>query len=385
VPARRRASRGPNRFWGVGPGVWVLPRFRAPCYVAPLTEGAEMLWMMLMGCSMLLGGGDEAGECDLSLEGLGGTTWVMLQAMPDKTERPNPQARIRFEGTGSDVTAKYTVMSVSDVYEYPCTLRTAEDGGTELFCAEEQRVVDWCQAILVADELCTKKALRKMGATGTDEELNKQIIEAKAIVAKYRGTPQWDQFKLNNNSLANKLQGRLYIKVEDRNCRLSVGDFYWTIYNGHGKEDTNPVGQNPFVRGDDDLMFEHCTDGQFMAPLPSAEVPADLSTYARPEFIEKGKPTFYTYLRPEATQKAEDGCTYSMDTYAKWKPLQKGVAVTLGADGALTWQAEHSWDAATIHPYNAKNDVGVFTMIRNKECGGKKERIDVVCDMVIVK
>lgn len=344
-----------------------------------------MLWMWLMGCSLLGGGGDEEQTCDLSLDGLGGSTWVMLHAQPDKTERPNPQARIRFEGSGDDLVAKYTVMSVSDVYDYPCELRENDEGGKELFCAEEQRIEDWCQALLVADELCTKKVLRKMGAKGTDEELNAKIITAKETVRKYRDTPQWAQFKLNNNSLANKLQGRLYVSVEERNCRLSVGDFYWTIFNGRAKEDTNPVGQNPFVKGDDDLMFEHCTDGQFMAPLPSAEVPADLSAYARPENLEKGKPTFYTYLRPEATQKAEEGCTYSMDTYAKWKPLNKGVAITPGADGSLTWQAEQTWTDVNVHPFNAQNDVGIFTMVRYKECGGKKEKIDVVCDMAVVK
>jgi hypothetical protein len=164
-----------------------------------------------------------------------------------------------------------------------------------------------------------------------------------------------------------------------------VGDFYWTIFNGRAKEDTNPVGQNPFVRGDDKLMFEHCTDGDFMATLPTAEVPADLSTYQRPQSLEKGKPTFYTYLRPEATQKAEEGCKYSFDSYANWLPSQSGVEVKPGEDGALTWQTEYTWTGENVHPFNAKNDVGVLTMVRWKDCGGKKEKIDTVCNMTVVK
>ena len=343
-----------------------------------------MFWMWLMGCS-LLAGGDEGPSCDLKLDGLGGSTWVMLQAQPDQTERKNPQARVRFEGSGDDLVAKYTVMSVSDIYEYPCTIQESEEEGQELFCAEEQRIVDWCQAILVADELCTKKVLRKMGAEGTDEELNAKIIEAKKIVNKYRDTPQWKQFKLNNNSLANKLQGRLYVGVDERKCRLSVGDFYWTIFNGRAKEDTNPVGQNPFVRGDDKLMFEHCNDGDFMATLPSAEVPADLGSYQRPPSLPVDKPTFYTYLRPEATQKAEEGCSYSFDSYANWLPDQSGTEVKPGDDGALTWQAEYTWTNANVHPFNAQNNVGVYTMVRWKECEGKKEKIDTVCNMTVVK
>ncbi len=343
-----------------------------------------MLWMWLMGCSML-GGGAAVDTCDLSLEGLSGSTWVMLQAQPDQTERKNPQARVRFEGSGDDMVAKYTVMSVSDVYEYPCTVQENEEGDAELFCREEQRIVDWCQAILVADELCTKKVLRKMGAVGTDEELNAKIIEAKAIVNKYRGTPQWDQFRLNNNSLGNKLQGRLYVGINEAKCRLSVGDFYWTIYNGRPKEDTNPVGQNPFVKGDENLMFEHCTDGDYMGTLPTAEVPADLSSYKRPTSLPEGKPTFYTYLRPEATQKAEDGCKYSFDTYANWLPAQKGVEVKPGEDRALTWQSEFTWTRDNVHPFNAKNNVGVFTMVRWKNCGGRNEKIDTVCNMTVVK
>lgn len=340
-----------------------------------------MLWMWLVGCGLL--GGDAASSCDLSLDKLGGTTWVMLQAQADKSEKKNPQARIRFEEKDGKLVAKYTVMSVSDVYEYPCTLRESEEGAKELFCAEEQRVVDWCQSLLVADELCTKKALRKLGAEGTDEELNAWIIKAKENVNKYRNTDNWNQFKFNNNNLGNKLQGRLYVKIDERNCRLSVGDFYWTVFNGRAKEDTNPVGQNPFVRGDDKLAFEHCNDGQFIAPLESSEIPADLSTYARPQMLEKGKTYHYSYLRPEATQKAEPGCTYTADTYAAWMPLESGVKIAADGDGNLKWQVPHTWTDANLHDF-ANKKVGVFTMVRNKECGGKKEKVDVVCDMAVI-
>ena len=341
-----------------------------------------MLWMWLVGCG-LLGGGDEASSCDLTFDGLAGSTWVMLQAMPDRTDKPNPQARIRFEKKDDKLLAKYTVMSVGDVYEYPCTEREGDEGKKELYCAEEQRIVDWCQSLLVADELCTKKELRKMGAEGTDEELNALIIKAKENVNKYRNTDNWNQFKFNNNNLGNKLQGRLYIKVDEKKCRLSVGDFYWTIFNGRAKEDTNPVGQNAFIRGDDKLMFEHCNDGQYIAPLESAEIPADLSTYQRPQMLDKGKKYFYSYLRPEATQKAEPGCTYSADTYAAWMPLASGVSIPAGADGSLKWQVEHSWTDTNLHDL-ANKKVGVFTMVRHKECGGKKEKIDVVCDMAVI-
>jgi len=345
-----------------------------------------MLWMWLLsGCS-LLGGGDAGSNCDLTLEGLPGSSWVMLAAQGG-IEKKDHIARLRFDQKGEEIVAKYTVASPSDVYEYPCVIREAdaeEEGAkNELYCSQPQRTVAWCQALLVADEVCSKKKLRRIGAEGDDEELNKAIIEAKANVREMRdkGGQDWMKFKFLNNNLANKLQGRLYVSIDEKQCRLSVGDFYWTIFNGRDLEDTNPVGQNPFVKGDGEYLWEHCNDGNSIAMTEGAEVTLD--DYRRPATLEMGKEMHYTYLGKEG-QKAEDGCSYSYDSYASWRPVDKGVAVSADGDGNLSWQAKHAWSASNVHEIQGKQ-VGVFTMVRHKTCGGDKEKINTVCDVVLVE
>ena len=248
-----------------------------------------MLWMWLLaGCSML-GGGGGGQSCDLTLEGLPGSTWVMLAAQGG-VEKKDHMARLRFRQKGEEIVADYTVASPSDVYEYPCIIREgAEEGDKrELYCAQEQRLVAWCQAFLVADAICSKKSLRKAGAEGTDEELNKAIIEAKKNVREMRdkGGQDWKKFQFLNNFLGNKLQGRLYVTIDEKQCRLSVGDFYWTIHNGRPVEDTNPVGQNPFVKDGGDYLWENCTDGNSLAM--TSETALDLEAI-REHYLETGE------------------------------------------------------------------------------------------------
>ena len=342
-----------------------------------------MLWMWLLtGCS-LLGGGDTGPTCDLTLEGLPGSTWVMLAAQGG-IEKKDHMARLRFRQKGEEIVADYTVASPSDVYEYPCTLREPEEEGGKrtLYCAQEQRLVAWCQSFLVADAICSKKSLRKAGAEGTDEELNAAIIEAKKNVREMRekGGQDWKKFQFLNNFLGNKLQGRLYVDIDDKQCRLSVGDFYWTIHNGRPIEDTNPVGQNPFVSDSSEYLWENCTDGENIAKTAEAEV--DFEKYQRPGSLKMGESTYYTYGGPKNIE-PEEGCSYSYDSYASWKPVEKGVKVD-AKEGKLWWQAQHTWSANNVHEVQGKQ-VGVFSMVRHKECGGKKEMLDTVCDLVLVE
>jgi len=342
-----------------------------------------MLWMWLLaGCSML-GGGGGGQSCDLTLEGLPGSTWVMLAAQGG-VEKKDHMARLRFRQKGEEIVADYTVASPSDVYEYPCIIREgAEEGDKrELYCAQEQRLVAWCQAFLVADAICSKKSLRKAGAEGTDEELNKAIIEAKKNVREMRdkGGQDWKKFQFLNNFLGNKLQGRLYVTIDEKQCRLSVGDFYWTIHNGRPVEDTNPVGQNPFVKDGGDYLWENCTDGNSLAM--TSETALDLETYRRPASLKLGEATYYTYGGTKHAE-AEEGCSYSFDSYASWKPVEQGVEAKV-ADGKVVWQSQHTWSASNVHEVQGKQ-VGVFSMVRHKECGGKKEKVDTVCDVVLVE
>lgn len=329
----------------------------------------------LVGCGP---SAPEAPECDLALDTLEGRSFVMLETLPGGGEVENPVARVKFEQGEAGLQAKYTVASLSDVYTYDCEDRSDEDK-VELFCAEEIRAKDWCQALLVGDAECSKKKLRALGAEGIDNDtLNTEIRAAKENYKKYKNTDSWAQFQLNNNNLANKLQGRLYVGIDEKRCRLKVGDFYWTIYNGRGIEDSNPVGQNPFVPSDEEWMFEHCNNGSVLPGIPTETLPDDLSTISRRREFAKGQDIWFHYVGDQAV-KAEEGCSYSYDAWAQWKPVAQGVAVTPGAKGELEWKVKHSYDAP-IRMVGFAKDIAVMSMVRNKTCDGKTEKIDVVCD-----
>lgn len=343
----------------------------------------------ILVAAVLAGCGGEAPEetaaCDITLDALSGRTFLMYEAQPDgKTYKESVTTRLKFVDEAGKLTAKYTVGSLSDVYDYGCKLKEKDDK-KELYCAEEERPQDWCQALEVFEAgSCTKAKLRELGiADATDEALNEAIKKAKGVVKEYRGTEKWNHFVLNNNNLGNKLQGRLYVEVDDKRCRLSITDMYFTIFDGKKVEDTNPVGKNPFVETKNELMFVHCKDGRSLADLTTAEVPADLSTIPPRREHTVDNDIFYHYLGENAV-KAEEGCNYSYDAYSQWKLLQENVVVQADEKGALKWNLAHKYGATDLVSYS-NQQVGVLHMVRSKECGGKEEQIDVLCNAAMVK
>ncbi|HHO53409.1 MAG TPA: hypothetical protein ENK18_21700 [Deltaproteobacteria bacterium] len=334
---------------------------------------------LVIGCSGVVPGmGGPEDTCDLSFDTLAGRSFVMLEARPEG-DRRNPLARVQFFEQDGETRVRYTAASLSDVYEYPCALQKKGEDSFTLFCAEEAKPQDWCQALLAGDATCSKKVLRDFGAVGTDEELNTAIKEAKKLVKKYRGTPSWDRFVLNNNNLANKLQGRLYVDIDEKRCRLSVGDYYWTIFNGKPQEDTNPVGQNPFVETEESYLFEHCVEGNIMPGLASEARPSkeEMSQIPGQRSYDEGKPYWFHYLG-EKNLEAEEGCTYSYDVWANWKKVSEGNTIE-PVDGKLEWKFQHT-PKGSVTLLNNNKPLEVITMIRYKECGGTKEQLDVVCE-----
>ena len=70
-----------------------------------------------------------------------------------------------------------------------------------------------------------------------------------------------------------------------------------------------------------------------------------------------------------------------MDTWAQWKPVDKGVEAPV-ADGKVVWKAKHNFgdaDKEALHQINPASPMGIFSMVRYKECAGKKEKVDTVC------
>ena len=348
---------------------------------------------ILLGLAACGGGSNKPDDgCQLTLDGLEGTQWAMLEAMPDQTTRINGKARMRFLREDGVMKVEYTVASLGDVYTYACQ-QQGECDEAEWFCAEDARVRDWCQALETHDRRsCTVERLREIGPISKSDEEIQRIIDEEAlpVVAKYRNTPDWDHFVLNNNNLGNKLQGLLHIRIDERRCRLHVTDMYMTIYDGEKIEDFNPVGQNPFVQLEGDWLWEHCGNGVSILEHEEATLPEDLSQVPPPHLrshpchgaiddatmacMSADTRLYYDYLGEDLVE-AEDGCTYSFDAYAGWQLVASDIQAPV-EDGKVRWSYDHEWGDLSLQP-----GVGVFSMVRYKACGGgQPELVDTVCN-----
>ena len=354
------------------------------------------LWIGSIGAlSLLVGCGDTGSgtadeRCTVTNETINETQWVMWEALPGGQYRENAMARMKFFEEDGTQKVSYTVKSPGDVYVYVCEDQRGKGNEIkEWFCKEESHIRDWCQALEVHQEgLCSSSKLQELGAEGTPKEFEDAIKEGRETVAKYRGTPNWAQFRLNNNNLGNKLQGFLYVKMKkvrakaaDQRCQLSVTDMYMTLYDGRRVEDSNPVGTNPFIQTKEPFEFEHCTDPTALFDYSSATLPEDKTTIPARRLHELEQTVYYHYIG-QKDAKATEGCAYSVDTYAQWKPISTGQEVTVAADGLIQWNMSYAWtDLNSLKVVNDQNPTGVMKMVRYKTCAdGKKEKIDVLCN-----
>lgn len=330
------------------------------------------------------GGGTSAPEapsCDLSVDSLAGKAFVELEIQGDKSEKPNPMARIKFDKKDGKLTAGYTVKNALHVYPYTCEA-TKREG--EVKCLTEPQWKRLCLSYEVnKEDSCSLAQMRKDGFEGGDEaEIGKAIEAAKKLAAEARKSEQWKQFQLINNNVANTIQGQLFVKVDTKNCRVSLDDMFVTVFNGKRTEDFNPVGSNPFVKADAEYLYEDCTVEGVLVDLAEDALPSDLKKIPPVREHKVGTPVHYHYAA-DAGLKAEEGCTYSVDTWANWKSVAKGTAIE-PVDGKVAWSAAHTWGASDLMLVGKDRGKvlkgGFFHMARRKTCNGETSTIDVVCN-----
>jgi hypothetical protein len=329
------------------------------------------------------GDGTEA-ACPHTTETLAGTTWLYNKLSADGTgdRTPDNQTRLKFYDEGGKTKAKYTVGSFSDVYTYDCQMK-----GEELYCAEELKLVDYCKSMLVVDKDCTvdNAELMKMAPEATPEALAEAHKEAAEAVAKYKEGEHWKQFVFNNNNLGNKLRGKLYAKVKDKKCYVQVTDMYSTIYEGKFQEDSNPVGTDQFVETKEDFMWEHCTDSGDMVATKAETFPESEEQLNEQACFPNsgcsytsGETAYYHYIGQDG-RVAKEGCTYSYDTYVDWKPVSKDVTAEI-VDFNKAKEVRWGFNASHTEP-----GAHVVEMVRYATCDGKKEQVEVACNLVTVQ
>jgi len=308
------------------------------------------------------------------LDGLAGQELVMYEAQPGGTSIANPMARGRFRMDGDVLKLDYTTKSPSDVFEYTC--KTKDD---KVICRDERNLLGWCAALEGHEAgSCTKSRLRSLGAKHeTDEELLEVMHTAHDARVEAERAGAGAVFSMVNNNLGNKLQSVVYVEVLEASCQYVLTDNYRALYNARWVEDSNVVGTNPFTSGEGEYLWETCTDVQSLVGTTSAERPA---APPAPEAHDVGEQMHYHYMGETATQ-PEDGCTYTADTYAQWRPLEKGRAIAAGEDGRLDWDSGYAWpDLAPLKMANPASPTGIYSLLRYKKCGdAEPELIDTVC------
>ena len=335
------------------------------------------------GSKMTIGGKPPAAkDCALSLDSLGDTEWLFLRANPDKSEVADHHTRLQFKSEGGALKAKYNVGSISGMYDYNCTKK-----GEELLCLEAPKTRDWCQALVAGGAECNAETLRGIDPNLTDDEVAKGMTDAEDVMKKYRGTPDWDKFKFQNNNLGNKLQGILYVKVDTRSCRLRITDNYVTIYNGKKVEDSNPAGTNPFVKNElGELLWKTCDNSMDLVTLAAPEYPADPGNTQHIGRHKVGAEV-HTWLLHEPARTPKEGCTYSFDVWIDGKPEQKGlvpeVVDVAPAKGKTPAVQELRWHFAKT--YTEPSGQTVQVLFAESDCGGTKPPIVSACNALQIQ
>jgi hypothetical protein len=334
--------------------------------------------LVLASCDGSDGGGMTVGsapasDCSLSWETIAGTEWLFLKANPDRTDSPDIKTRLTFVSEEGKTVARYNVGSLSDFYDYPC-----EVVGEELICKQTPSVENWCLAILANGEDCTAETLRAEEPSLTDEQIEEGKKAAEEEWAKHRGQPTEAQFKATFGSMANKLRGVLYIKVDARNCRLRVTDMYKFYYNGSWGEDSNPAGINPFVRNEEGtLLWEHCDNPLDLVDLQSAEYPSDPANVRNVGRHTPGTEVHYWFLGADFSKPAE-GCTDSFDVWHNSRPVSQSQTPT-NADGTLQWHYSRTFTDAS-----PPGEAEVSTIVATRSCQGKEPEKVVACNAVLI-
>lgn len=331
-------------------------------------------------------------NCDLSLSKLEGTEWLLLREMNGEEATKELRSRVKFVSQDGRLVAKYTAGSISDVYDYPCTLETKKVEGQpdteELTCRNAPDYEKWCSALLASNRKCSEKMFKMLDSTLSDNpEMQAGSAAAIATFEKARQEGKMDGFKAQYAQLTNgnKLQGLMYIRVAQDTCDLRITDNFMAYINETRLEDSNINGINtPFVPNTEgELLWDDCETPQLfdttMPEFPEKPEEIQLTTY-HPLNTE-----IHYYLLHDPVRYAEKDCEYSFDTYFNYKPLEKGLEPTKvegKKDGKPA--TELRWHIAK--QFNAPSKgVDVMMLTAHIKCANQPEKTITACNKVVIK
>lgn len=322
----------------------------------------------------------KADACELSLDNLSGSEWLYQDVTPEGDKPNHMLGRLKFHTEDGQLKAKYNARSTSQMYDYEC-----KKTGSRLACKEKAMPQDWCRALLTGGGKCDVAALTEIDPALDPAEAAKGVeagtAEYNEAMAKLKGRALKD-FKLGNNNLGNKLQARIYVQVNKRRCRLTVSDFYMTIYNGRHIEDSNPNGTNAFVKNEKgELLWENCdgTQSKNFVARPEMGFPKNPAKVAHLARYKVGQQAQFTYLGLDG-QTAPEGCSFSFDIWKDAKRVAKDLTpgtTKVKHKGRMIPVSAWLWDDKFEKASGVQGEI--VAMVRYKTCGGVKENVGTAC------
>lgn len=322
----------------------------------------------------------EVVQCDLSLDELTDSEWLFLREINGQDPEPDAKSRLKFVSADGKMSAKYTAGSLSDMYDYSCD---KNENGDQFVCRTEADIVQWCQTLMSSNRKCNMKTLHQIDDTLEDsEKVQKGIEEAGKLFKEAKAGESFTGYKRQFNSLNNKLQGVVYVSIDQNNCRLNVIDHYVAYVDKKRQEDSNPNGNNAFVKNElGDLQWEDCETPQIF----------DTTSEAFPEKPEEVQPigkhapdTKVTYwVLHEPLRYAEDGCTYTYDVFYNYKKVKSGLTpevVEVGNKKENRYSYTKHYKSAT-----KRGSAEVVMTTHQIKCEGKPEKKITTCNKVIIR
>jgi len=298
--------------------------------------------------------------CGVDLATLSGTSWIHLK--PDATgDKPNPMARIRFDGSGESFKAKYTAGSLGDVYDYTCTVK-----GKLATCLEEDTHAEaFCKAWAAThDGVCDPAAVA--AATGVPQaDFDKVAQKVNDEIKKLKPADK-DAQKKADNSPNNKIRGKFMVAIDKAKCQVTIQDKYQTMVDGRLNEYENVLGTAKFEKAKEEYIFESCKD------VDSTWAPGADDTHSAVQ--APGTIKFSAILQKD--QKGAADCTYTADVYKDWVKTQSAVAPVEDAKFGPRWNVEVALSEPGKH---------AVYFDRSKTCGDKTEKIGLTCAVVRVE
>lgn len=322
----------------------------------------------------------QAVQCDLSLDQLTDSEWLFLKEINGQDPQPDAKSRIKFVNTDGKMMAKYTAGSLSDMYDYECS---KNEKGDQVICRTEADISQWCQTLMSSNRKCNLKTLQQIDETLVDsEKVQKGIEEGTKLFNEGKASDNFTGYKRQFNTLNNKLQGLVYVSVDQNNCRLNVIDHYVAFVDKKRQEDSNPNGNNPFVKNElGTLQWEDCETPQlFDTTFPEfPEKPEEVQPIGK---HAPGTEVHYWVLH-EPLRYAEEGCTYTFDVFHNYKLIESGLKPEV-VD--VKGKKENRFHYAKTYAEATKRGTAeVLMTTHNIQCEGKPAKKITTCNKVVVR